>query len=62
MDRVYSGSDFNDIKHFKGGTMLIKLITIFACGLSAMALYIMMALLTVMARENELPDLEDIEV
>ncbi|MFA6009442.1 MAG: hypothetical protein WC799_05625 [Desulfobacteraceae bacterium] len=42
--------------------MLIKLITILACGLSAVALYIMMALLTVMARENELPDLEDIEV
>jgi hypothetical protein len=42
--------------------MLIKLITILACGLSAIALCIMMAILTAMAGENELPDLEDIEV
>jgi phage shock protein PspC (stress-responsive transcriptional regulator) len=42
--------------------MLIKLITILTCCLSAVALYIMMALLTAMSRENELPDLEDIEV
>jgi len=42
--------------------MLIKLITILACGLSAATIYAIIALLTAMSMENELPDLEDIEV
>lgn len=42
--------------------MLTQLIMLFACGLSVVALYIMMTLLITLSMENELPDLEDIEV
>lgn len=42
--------------------MLTKLFIVLVCSLCAMSLYIMMALLTAISRENELPDLEDIEV
>lgn len=33
-----------------------------AGGLSGLALYVMMAFLVILSKENELPDLDDIEV
>ncbi|GEM_PF-5757271 len=42
--------------------MLIKLFMMFICGLSALVLYAILALMVTLSMASELPDLEDIEV
>lgn len=42
--------------------MLTKLLLLIAGSFSVVALYIMMAFLAMLAGENELPDLDDIQV
>lgn len=42
--------------------MLIKLLLLFTCGISALVLYTVLAVLVTLSMASELPDLEDIEV
>jgi hypothetical protein len=42
--------------------MIENLLILFAGSLSALAIYLVIAVLTSLSMENELPDLEDIEV